>query len=296
MASSLPQTPGSPSSRPWLSLTTSEPKLLSDSGTSPRHRLDVCDWNHPPKKNASELSHLAYHKSELETSSVRSAIKDLGQLPNPWDHLPTESATKPATPPWLSEHSLGFTNYFRLLRLPNELIRTIADLLPAESTASLALVNRFLKTLLGPRALELKNSRDNDDDDDAHSKFEFLKLLERECRYLIACPFCLILHFPNAPCLRNPLETPTLRGLAMSLPKSLNYVMIRAVARHHVRGGDDTKAIPELLGLISTTKVLRRPDVRAIHTLLYRFIRGNLFLRTQTVMAPFCGGDVTSHS
>lgn len=171
----------------------------------------------------------------------------------------------------------------------------IASFLPKETAAALALVSRYFKALLGPRALEFHDAQDIYGDG-PRTKWEFLKLLERDCQCLVACPFCIILHFPNLPCERGSQLTPTVSDHPMVLPKRLRYNMVRAIARHHIRGGENSKIRNELLGLASNMRVLLQSGVRLVHSTMCRVVGGNLLSRSQTIVAPLVTGLLTEKS
>ncbi|OBT83295.1 hypothetical protein VE02_07946 [Pseudogymnoascus sp. 03VT05] len=133
-----------------------------------------------------------------------------------------------------------------LLRLPPEIIMSIAGMLPAQSSACLAICCRQLSQILGPKSWKSLRRAPHDD------RFDFLSTLAKDLPQHFPCRNCLRIHhiseikwprgmeisYPgNAPCTSGGLRT-SYSHLYRSLYE-IHYPQIQLAMKQH-RYGIDT--------------------------------------------------------
>lgn len=211
---------------------------------------------------------------------------------------------KPSFPnPWLDVANFlpasGNTNQqgrgFRFTSLPYEVIYHIAKLMPKEAVVALALTNKAMYDIVGPRFPKSLNKRE---------RWNLILLLERDLDLLVACQQCNRLHgffeisrperYPHSffsqpddraiPCIRNPRA---------SLPPGVTPALCRLLARRYIR----RQPYAELLSMAIRTRVYTIPDFKFFDTTTLRIIDGSLYARQETFIAPLTShGRLTSCS
>lgn len=129
------------------------------------------------------------------------------------------------------------------LRLPPEIVISIASILPAQSAASLALCCRQLGQILGPKSWKSLRRAPHDD------RFEFLSTLAKDIPQFLPCRSCLRLHHISAikwpreisysqspPCISGGLQT-TYQHLRGSFYE-IHYPQIQLAMKQHRYGID----------------------------------------------------------
>lgn len=130
-----------------------------------------------------------------------------------------------------------------LLRLPPEIIISVASMLPTQSAASLAICCRHLSHVLGPKSWKSLRRAPHD------VRFEFLSTLAKDLPELFPCRQCLRLHRTNM--IKWPREISDSRGPPCTSGGSritfshlfhsyyrINYPQIQLAMRQHRRGID----------------------------------------------------------
>lgn len=212
---------------------------------------------------------------------------DLRRSCNPWVDLPMLEVHQPM-------FKIGnpcFTAPLRLKSFPNELLLCIAHFLPPESQVAFSMVDQHMMRLLGPRSLRLLrpepilDPRGSIAPPTGDLKFKFLRLLERDCQHMVACPSCNILHHPvpdSEENRRKHITETTLSNFSHGLQPSVNYNVVRAIAKEQARGGGQWGM--ELLNAIEDTASVSFDGVAAIRTTNAKFVSGNLVLRSQIIV------------
>ncbi|EOO00518.1 hypothetical protein UCRPA7_3985 [Phaeoacremonium minimum UCRPA7] len=195
--------------------------------------------------------------------------------PNPWKFL--ELYKRPyyeindASPS--HSHSSEFSqDVFQLMQLPRELLCCIAKVLPPESAAAFAIVNKVLYGTLGPRVLQLRG----------YNLWRLLVLLERDMVFFIACPNCLKLHSPAIKYTDDDPASCEVSAVELALPHKVKHSTVRAVAKAYLQN----RNYGEFLTYVNYSLKNFEEHRQSIQTVSSRMIRGNLLLQNQIIIRP----------
>lgn len=238
----------------------------------------------------------------LEENQELARIKDFMEQnplrfdPNPWDYLPIQEHDQSpvdSIPPYSCEPSaFSETPNINLTSLPTEILVKIGAWLSEASMACLAMVNRDLHNRFGAQyhggAVRWH----------WRGRFEFLQLLERDTKEMIACPRCVSLHFwrknncefrwwkPNFQGI--PHKFPYIPRFYLRLLNYLDYGFARMIGRLSVRFGPKSPQCHQALTMATPKrKSLWLPTVRASRSISNRIVDGNLTSRSQIAISPY---------
>jgi hypothetical protein len=181
---------------------------------------------------------------------------------------------------------------FPFTSLPAEILYYLAKKLPKESAVALALVNRAMYSLIGPRFFQGLSPKEH---------WRLLLLLERDSDLTVACQLCQKLHSPFvAMSSTRFLEHRAVRDIACAkkpgswVAHGIMPAYCRFLAQRYLRH----QPYFELLTSAARTKTYAlSSDFQLFHTTTIRFIDGNLLVRQETLVAPLtAGGDLTSRA
>ncbi|EOO02512.1 hypothetical protein UCRPA7_1971 [Phaeoacremonium minimum UCRPA7] len=209
------------------------------------------------------------------------------EKPNPWDLLEAykqpyyhiNNSTSPAAKLGLSRQVLEL---FRLTELPLEVIYCIAEMLPPESAACLALVNKTFYEILAHRFLKLET----------YSRWRFLVLLEKDMIFLVACADCMTLHSPLIAWDENTGMSCLNQDLERGLPHSITYPIVRLIAKTHLQNLNHS----EILGYTNQYFTHFGKSLQYNDSSSCRVVKGNLLQRRQIVVRPLRGDTMTMRS
>jgi hypothetical protein len=170
---------------------------------------------------------------------------------------------------------------FRFTSLPAEILYYLAKHLPRESAVALALVNRSLYSILGPRFFQGLSPQQH---------WNLILLLERDSDMMVACQQCQKLHSPfvSLPNTKSRSHTPgryleCCKRPASWLSHGVAPAYCRLLAKRYVR----QQPYSELLAMAAGTKTYTlMPEFKLFHTTTARLKHGNLLLRHETLVAP----------
>lgn len=208
------------------------------------------------------------------------------EAPNPWEFLNhykrpywniNDSAvtTKNAESPALQT--------FPLTRLPVEVIYYLGKVLPPESAACLALVNKAFYGILGPSVRAMERPR----------LWRFLTLLEKDMTFFIACSSCLKLHSPFTDWVDFSQDAPCEQFYhPMTVPHTIRYSLVRGIAKAHLQN----RNYSEILTATNFQSTSLGDHQQTSRTALCRMVQGSLIVQTQVVVRPRSGDKVTMRS
>jgi len=241
-----------------------------------------------------EMADLIAKFERADVDDVTEALDSFPSiLPNPWVELAITDPDPEGRPIFQSTNPL-FKDRLDVQAFPNEMILEIARWLPRESAISLALTNHFLLALLGPWYItprDITNAQ----------IFSLLRLLERDCQYKVACPSCLVLHLPyptdnrgrNCEIREMHDGVKYVPNFGNRLPTTINYNIVRAIAKQRANGIGGSEPSFELLNPIGQTISVCLPTVKAIRSTAARFVAGDLVVRTQICVAATNDGKIS---
>lgn len=203
-------------------------------------------------------------------------------------HNPWRTLVRFRTP--LKQEELSVYSRFPILRMPTELLLVVAEFLPIESIACLALACKATYFALGTGSFKMPEP----------NLWKFLLLIEHERQNSFACCRCLTLHRPPESiahsryrCCRNSSWRRHV-SLDMNLPESITPGLVKMIGRKYF---EDPRACLEYLSWasMSTKKKTTRYIKLATHV-IPRMLDGSLVLRTETYIHAFVDGHLTQRS
>lgn len=184
----------------------------------------------------------------------------------------------------IKQEELSLYSRFPILRMPAELLLIVAEHLPIESAACLALACKTTYLALGSSWFNMPKP----------DLWNFLLLIEHERLNSFACPHCLKLHRPpNSFSGYHGYRCKVSRVLNTSLPDTISPGLVKMIGRKYF---EDPRASQEYLSwAIMTGKKTTRHIKIATHV-MPRMLDGSLLLRTETYIQPFRNRNLTERS
>lgn len=186
----------------------------------------------------------------------------------------------------MKQEDLSLNSRFPLLSwLPAELLLIVAEHLPIESVACLALACKATHRALGNRSFRMPKRK----------LWKFLLLIEQERQNSYACAQCLKLHRPpeqftslasRKKCIRR-------RTVDTVLPGPISPGLVKMIGRKYF---EDPTAFQEYLSWATMAEKKTTRHVKlAVHA-IPRMLDGSLLLRTEIYIHPFHNGKLTERS
>lgn len=200
---------------------------------------------------------------------------------NPWRTL-----VRYRNPP--KQEDLSVYSRFPILRMPAELLLAVAEFLPIESVACLALACKATYFALGTSSFKMPKP----------DLWKFLLLIEHERQNSFACCRCLTLHRPPESfahsrhrCCQNSTWRRRIT-VTLDLP-SITPGLVKMIGRKYF---EDPRACQEYLSwaMMSTKKTTR--DIKFATHVIPRMLDGSLVVRTETYIHAFVDGELTQRS
>ncbi|KAI3391131.1 hypothetical protein diail_7916 [Diaporthe ilicicola] len=216
----------------------------------------------------------------LTTSAMdNETLKDQLNMRNPWRTL--------AQLRKLEKHAGSCSHpQFRLDLLPAELLPGVAEHLPIESAACLALVCKATYSALESSSFQMpKPDRSN-----------FLLLIEQQRQSSFACCLCLMLH--SSMRLHVTLDKTRKRYdprhvQSTLMPKPITSGLVKLIARKYL---EDPGIFQEYLSWATMPAKKTTRYMKLSTHVITRMVNGNLLLRTETYIHPFHNGKLAERS
>lgn len=175
---------------------------------------------------------------------------------------------------------------FPILRLPIELLCMVANNLPPESAASLALSSKQTYMSLGMKYLKFA---------DNSSLWQFLLLIEPERQASFACCVCLKLHRPSISQRMGVSKCTKLwkKRENARFPASITSGLVKMIGRKHL---EDPRVCQEYLSWAAKSTKITTRHMKVAQHVIPRMVDGNLLIKTETYVAPCRNGRLTHRS
>lgn len=187
----------------------------------------------------------------------------------------------------MTQEDVSLYSRFPILRLPAELLLIVAEHLPIESAACLALACKTTYLALGASWFKMPKP----------DLWKFLLLIEHERQNSFACPRCLKLHRPPNSFsgyhsnLRSRCSVS--RALDTNLPNTISPGLVKIIGRKYF---EDPRASQEYLSWATMTVKKTTRHIKLATHVIPRMLDGSLLLRTETYIHPFRNGNLTVRS
>lgn len=197
-------------------------------------------------------------------------------------HNPWRTLAKFRNP--IKQEDVSLYSRFPILRMPAELLLIVAEHLPIESAACLALACKATYVALGTRWFKMPNP----------ILWNFLLLIENERLNSYACPRCLKLHRPPPIFSEyHGVRCPIPRSLVINLPKTISPGLVKMIGRKYL---EDPRASQEYISWVTMTAKKTTRHIKLVTHVIPRMLDGSLLLRTETYIQPFHNGNLTERS
>lgn len=183
----------------------------------------------------------------------------------------------------MKQEDISLYSRFPLLCLPAELLLIVAEHLPIESAACLALACRTTYLALGTRWFKMPKP----------NLWNFLLLIEHERLISYACPRCLKLHRPPNFFIQYNWCCSVPRVLSTNLPETISPGLVKMIGRKYF---EDPRASQEYLSWLRMSAKKTTRHIKLATHVIPRMLDGSLLLRTETYMQPFRKGNLTERS
>ncbi|KAG6362686.1 hypothetical protein INS49_007779 [Diaporthe citri] len=173
---------------------------------------------------------------------------------------------------------------FPILRMPAELLFIVAEHLPIESAACLALACKTTYLALGAGWFRMPKP----------NLWNFLLIIEHERLNSFACPRCLKLHRPpNSFSGYHSHRCSVSRVLDTGLPDTISPGLVKMIGRKYF---EDPRAAQECLSWVTMAAKKTTRHIKLATHVIPRMLDGSLLLRTETYIHPFRNGNLTERS
>ncbi|KAK7704134.1 hypothetical protein SLS64_008692 [Diaporthe eres] len=184
----------------------------------------------------------------------------------------------------MKQEDVSMYSRFPILRMPAELLLIVAEHLPIESAACLALACKTTYLALGASWFIMPKP----------NLWNFLLTIEHERLNSFACPRCLKLHRPPSSFAGyhgNRCAVP--RVLDTSLPDTISPGLVKMIGRKYF---EDPRASQECLSWVTMSAKKTTRHIKLATHVIPRMLDGSLLLRTETYIQPFRNGNLTERS
>ncbi|KAL1850649.1 hypothetical protein Daus18300_012860 [Diaporthe australafricana] len=203
-------------------------------------------------------------------------LKDQMSLRNPWRTM--ARFRSPAT-----REGVRSGSRFPLECLPAELLLIVAEFLPIESAACLALACKATYSALGTSSFKMPKA----------NRWNFLLLIEDQRPNSYACCVCLKLHRTAHGCFDVRPKCILQRRQDTSLPRCITSGLVKLTGRKYM---EDPQACQEYLSWATMAGKKTTRYIKLSTHVISRMISGNFLLRTETYVHPFHNGNLTARS
>lgn len=220
--------------------------------------------------------------SEIMTTRDTAMVQDAGLESQLIKYNPWRTLDKYRNP--LKQEDLSLYSRFPILCMPAELLLMVAENLPIESAACLALACRTTYRALGTSWFKMPKA----------NLWNFLLLIEPERLNSFACARCLKLHRPPnffSEYHWNRCKVP--RVLVTNLPDTISPGLVKMIGRKYF---EDPRACQEYLSWVTMAAKKTTRHIKIATHVIPRMLDGSLLLRTETYIQPFRNGNLTERS
>lgn len=262
--------------------TSSEDDTSSPTNEVPRHEIPpyrIPIYEIPGAFRADdydEVSDSDDQSAVITTPEVNDSLIQQRDTRNPWRTL-----ARFRNP--IKDEDLSLFRQFPILSMPAELLLIVAEHLPIESVACLALACKTTYKALGNRSFRMPKA----------NLWNFLLLIEHERQNSFACSRCLKLHRPQKDRFLSLRRHRGIHEMDTVLPHTITPGVVKVIGRKYF---EDPRVFQEHLSWVTTAmKKTTRYMKLSVHV-IPRMVDGSLLLRTETYMHPFHKGILTERS